>query len=118
VEGFLPWMLGVHAHALLGLGRLAQARVQVERAVEMLARVAGNVYGASPVLVVLAEVRRASGDMAGARSAMLQAVAEVRERAARLSDPDWRAQYLRMPANQRTLALADAWAGGVPAHPG
>jgi serine/threonine protein kinase len=118
VEGFVPWVLGVHAHALVRLGRVAKARVQVERGVEVLARVAGSVYGGSSTLVALAEVRRADGDMAGARSAMSQAAAAVRERAARLADPDWRAQYLRMPVNQRILALADEWAGGAPAHPG
>jgi tetratricopeptide (TPR) repeat protein len=118
VEGFLPWALGVHAHALLRLGRLAQARAQVERAVEMLARVFGSVYSTSPSLAVLAEVRRASGDLAGARSAMSRAVSGIHARAARFTDPEWRAQYLRMPGNQRILALADAWAaGGGPAHP-
>ncbi|HWN69250.1 MAG TPA: hypothetical protein VNM90_16535, partial [Haliangium sp.] len=118
VEGFLPWVLGVRADALLQLGRLAQARAEIERAVEMLARVAGSVYSSSPMLAVLGEVRRASGDVAGARAAMRRSADAIRERAARISDPEWRAQYLRMPGNQRILKLAEAWAGNAPAHPG
>ena len=63
--------------------------------------------GESLVRLVYAEALRATGDEAGARDAIREAEARLRERAAKIQDPAYRESFLTgVPENARTIELA------------
>ncbi|MCE9578617.1 MAG: hypothetical protein K8W52_36155 [Deltaproteobacteria bacterium] len=64
------------------------------------------------VRLVFAEALAATGDLAGARTAIATARARLERVAANITDPTWRASYLeRVAINARTFELDRAWNG-------
>ena len=94
----------------LAKGDVSEAAAAAREAMELLEELGGIDEGESLVRLVHAEALSASGDFAGARRMIATARERLLERAAKISDPAWRASFLeRVPENARTMALARAW---------
>ena len=112
----------VHTQALATLAQVKLAQGLPREAAEIagvaMALVDRDGFGSGETLVRLmdAETRWGIGDREGARAAIHAAEARLRERAAKISDPELRESFLRrVPENARTLALAAEWDAGSPA---
>jgi tetratricopeptide (TPR) repeat protein len=100
--------LSVLARALLAQGRAAEALVCAREAFSQLETLGSLEEGESMVRLAYAEALAALGAERSAAAAS-GARARLLERAARISDPAWREQFLRsVPENARTLALGVA----------
>jgi hypothetical protein len=98
------------AQALLLQGRAAEALTTAEEAMKLAHSVEGVEEGESPIRLAYIEALLASGQ--DARGAIAVAADRLRERAARITDPGWRASFLeRVPDNARILALCRHWLG-------
>lgn len=104
--------LAVQAEVLLAAGRPAEARAAAATAAELLDELGGIEEGEALIRLTDAETRDAMGDRTGARQVAVEARRRLRERAARVSDPELRARFLgSIPEHARTMALAAAWEG-------
>jgi tetratricopeptide (TPR) repeat protein len=126
------WALAVHGRALLSLGRPREALERARQAMALLERLGGLLQGISLPPLLLAQALEATGDPAGARAALVTAIARLQRRAATFTNPEWRARFLSLRDNRRTIELARAWgiatgdlatpaaaaAPGAPAAPG
>jgi tetratricopeptide (TPR) repeat protein len=101
-----PQMLASLAQVLLAVGRAEEALAAAREAAATLELLGGIEEGESLVRLVLAESLDAMGDRGAARGAARRARDRLAARAAKISDPEWRASFLeRVPENARTLAL-------------
>ncbi|ACY16134.1 serine/threonine-protein kinase PknK [Haliangium ochraceum] len=107
--GLRVWGQALHARALVALGRAAEALPKAEEAMEHLRRFGGLLQGNALPPLVLASALDATGQPDAAREALNLALERLAERAARLSDPDWRARYVALPDHAATRALAERW---------
>jgi tetratricopeptide (TPR) repeat protein len=105
---FLPearWRLGV---ILLAQGRAAEARAEVERALEALEAMGAQGLARVGLLQVLAEACFATGDVTSGERALRGALQGLRARAASIPDAVARERFLRqVPENARTLELLE-----------
>jgi tetratricopeptide (TPR) repeat protein len=94
----------VHLQAKDPSAALARVR-DVER---VLASINGLLdEGESYVWLAIIDTLFAAGEAADARAALAKALARILERAAKMTDPAWRASFLeRVPENARIVALA------------
>jgi tetratricopeptide (TPR) repeat protein len=105
-----PSALAALARAVLAQGRPDEALEHARRAHEMLDAVGHVEEYESLVRLVLAEALAASGDQAGARTALAAAASRLTARAGLIQDTAWRESFLtRLTDNRRTLELARAW---------
>ncbi|MFO0609934.1 MAG: protein kinase [Polyangiales bacterium] len=104
------YALATLADALLAGGDTDAAR-DAAREAEALRSTLGRVEdGEALIRLADVETRAATGDAAGARTALVEAARRLHERASRVSDETLRATFLQaIPENARTLALAAAW---------
>ncbi|MEO8704370.1 MAG: protein kinase [Kofleriaceae bacterium] len=101
-----PQILASLARVLLVRGRLVEAVAAARDAAAALAQIGGVEEGEALVRLMLAEALVATGDRAAGLAAARAAYARLLERAARISDPDWRRSFLeRVPENARTVEL-------------
>ncbi len=91
---------------LLRRGRVAEARALAEDGLRAIESWGGLGHCEVPIRLAVVLTRRADGDQAGADSALADAVAEVRLRAAKIPDPALQRRFLASRDNQRLLALA------------
>jgi serine/threonine protein kinase/tetratricopeptide (TPR) repeat protein len=104
------YALALYASALLGSGRVAEARRPASEAAALLASLGGVETGESLVGAVEAETLNASGDREGARRVIAAARAKLLARAARIEDLALRKSFLeRVPDNARVLRRAHDW---------
>jgi tetratricopeptide (TPR) repeat protein len=95
------------ARALLAEGRAGEALPLAAEAFALLSSLGTVEEGESLVRLVHAEALAASGDEPGFRRAIASAHEDLLARAAKISDPAWRARFLSsVPDNARTAALA------------
>jgi tetratricopeptide (TPR) repeat protein len=113
------WALAVHGRALLALGRAGEALARARAAIALLERLGGLLQGTTLPPLLLAQALEATGDTDGARAAMAAAITRLQRRAASFTDPEWRARFLALRDNRRTIELARAWgvATGDPSAP-
>lgn len=102
--GLQAWALATLARALVRQGRAAEAVPPIERAMELLRELGGLLQGESLPPLVLASVRLALGDRAGARAAATDAKERLLHRAERVGTTH-RDGFLALPANAETLRL-------------
>ncbi len=101
---------GVLAKVLLARGARAEALAAATSAMSLLESLGGLEEGEALVRLVHAEALHETGDVEGARAAILAAHARLDARAHRLRDPALRKSFLeQVPENARTVALANAW---------
>ncbi|MGZ3450735.1 MAG: serine/threonine-protein kinase [Polyangiales bacterium] len=108
--GLRAWSRALLADALIAAGRADEALPHATRAMDDLVRLGSMLQGETFPPLVLAEARHALGDREGAERAILDARQRLNARAEALPDERWRASFLRIPENSRTLELASAWA--------
>ncbi|HUS32797.1 MAG TPA: hypothetical protein VMZ53_30055, partial [Kofleriaceae bacterium] len=102
-----PQQLAMLGHVLLSMKRPREALIAAREAQALLDGLGGVEEGESLVRLIYAESLHASGELDAARSAVRVARDRVLERAAKITDPEWRATFLaNLPENARTLALA------------
>jgi tetratricopeptide (TPR) repeat protein len=102
----------VLAGVLLSEGRGEEALVAAEIAHSILTALDGIEEGESRIRLVYAETLAATGDHAGARTAIREARDLLLARAAKVVDPLLRQSFLdQVPENARTLARAREWLG-------
>ena len=102
--------LGALACAELAGGRPDAALSAAELAMDLLRSMGGIEEGESLVRLVLAEAKRASGDVEGANAVIVVARDRLRARASAITDPALRQSFLReVQENARTLELAREW---------
>jgi hypothetical protein len=102
------------AQAMIARVELARGDLGAARAatLEAMRGVDAAEEGEAVIRLTHAEVLRAAGDFAAAQAAIADARDRLLGRAARISDDAMRASFLsRVPENERTLALAQAWTG-------
>ncbi|MGK4004889.1 protein kinase [Sorangium sp. So ce1036] len=105
------YAVAVLGGALLDQGRAGDALAAAERARALLDEV-GVEEGEEVVRLVHAEALAACGRRAEAARAIADARARLLARAAKISDPAFRARFLESAADSaRTLALARSWLG-------
>ena len=101
---------GVLARVQLAAGELEDARTSGEQALGLLERAKLMDEGEALVRLAVAEARHATGDLSGARAAILVARTRLMASASSIADASWRARFLEHVAeHQRTLELATAW---------
>jgi tetratricopeptide (TPR) repeat protein len=98
--------LGTLADLLLAAGRVDEALARAREAMTTLREVGEVNEGDSLVRLVHARALRAAGLDAEADEAAASARARLLERAAKISDPTRRAQFLEVEENAATLALS------------
>lgn len=99
--------LATLARALLSSGRAASALPIAREAFAQLESLGSLEEGESLVRLVHAEALNASGDEGGFRRAIAAAHEQLLARAAKISDPTWRARFLSsVPDNARIIELA------------
>jgi tetratricopeptide (TPR) repeat protein len=108
--------LAVLARVLLAEGRVGEAGAAAGEAFSYLADGGPIEEGESLIRLVHVETLAAIAGPSPARPALTDAMAEARarllDRAAKISDPRWRQQFLTaVPDNERTLALRPAASG-------
>jgi tetratricopeptide (TPR) repeat protein len=108
--GLRAWARALLADALIARGRAEEALPHATRAMEDLVRLGSMLEGESFPPLILAEARHALGDLEGARAAIIDARDRVNARARALPDERWRATFLEIPENARTIELASRWA--------
>ena len=95
----------------LARGALPEARTLAEKELAWLAAAGGAGYAEIPLRLAIAEVLHASGEHTRARDQLAVVLAAIATRAARITDPTWRARYLaEVPNHTKAAALARAWA--------
>jgi len=102
------WALATRARALLAVGRAADALDDALEAKAKLESLGGLLQGESLPPLVLAEVLAALERADEATAAANDARRRVERRAERLGRPEWRAFFLAVPDNARTLELGRA----------
>jgi hypothetical protein len=110
--GAYIFSLATLSWVLLQEDRVSEARVQSDEAerlwLEYYPR-ARMPWGDSLVRLIRAEVLKASGDLDGAREAIVAARDRLLGRADKIGDPALRTAFLEsIPENARTLSLADS----------
>ncbi len=109
--------LRAHARAILADLALARgdanaARESAEAAMSTLTSLDGIEEGEARIRVVYAEALAASGDLEGARAAVVEARDRLMARAEKVVDPGLRRSFLeRVPENARTVGRAREWVG-------
>jgi tetratricopeptide (TPR) repeat protein len=94
----------------LALGKSSPCLAAAEEGMRVLDQMGGIEEGESLVRLAYAEALAANGKSRDAERAIASARDRVLERAAKISDMQWRASFLeRVVDNVRTLALARAW---------
>lgn len=102
--------LATLARAHLAQGSVTEARTVAAEALEQLESLGGIEEGEAAVRLVYAEALDQSGKPDQARAHISMALARLQQRAARISDANWRGRFLQqVPENRRTLELALAW---------
>jgi eukaryotic-like serine/threonine-protein kinase len=107
------YALAVHADVLSKAGHTERALDAAREGMSILD--VGTVEGGDALLrLVHAKLLAATGDRAGARSALASARDRLLARAARIANASWRAAFLEnVPENAETLRLASAWIDGA-----
>jgi len=101
-----PQILASLARVVLAAGRGSEALAAAHEAMSTLDALGGVEEGESLVRLVLAEALDATGNLDAARAATRSAYARLLERAAKISDPEWRKSFLeRVPENAKTAEL-------------
>jgi hypothetical protein len=91
-------------------GALAEALALAESELAWLRAAGGAGYVEIPLRLAVAEVLHAAGDRARAREQLAVVRAAIDVRAARITDPAWRARFIaEVPDHTRAAALARAW---------
>ncbi|MFO0587349.1 MAG: serine/threonine-protein kinase [Polyangiaceae bacterium] len=104
--------LGALASAQLASERPVAALESAELAMDLLESMGGIEEGESLVRLVLAEAKRATGDVEGSEAAIGVARDRLHARASAITDPALRQSFLReVRENARTLSLAREWRG-------
>jgi len=102
--------LGMLAEVLVRRGRAGEALVVAREAIDILEKLQGNVEGEVRIRLAGAEALHATGDVSGARAAIVAARERLQAMAACISDPALRESFLTsVRQNARTLALAREW---------
>ncbi len=100
------------ADALLAAKDIAGAVAAAREAKRILDEIGGVDEGDTLLRLVYARALDASGDVAGARDAIVDARTRLLDRAAKITDPALRSSFVeRVPENAATLALATRLAG-------
>jgi tetratricopeptide (TPR) repeat protein len=107
-RAFQIWIASIRTAALLELGRVDEA-LAVAPDPRTFEPPLWIPHGAGIVGVAFARALLAAGRREEAESAIRSARARLREVAARIDDPAWRAGYLALPQHASTLALARVW---------
>ncbi|WP_437669162.1 protein kinase domain-containing protein [Sorangium sp. So ce131] len=112
----IPCAEATLARVLLAGGRAAEALEAARRADEAASALAASLghleEGESLIYLAHAEALEACGAREEARSAIANARERLLSRAARITNPAWRASFLEnVPEHARTLALARVWLG-------
>jgi hypothetical protein len=110
--GLKAWALGAHARALLERAQntdLERALRESQEAMSILRQLGGLLQGESLPPLMLARSHRALGDSKSARAAIEDAYTRLIQRADRLGDARWRAQFLALPESVQTLELWRDW---------
>ncbi|MEZ4299491.1 MAG: protein kinase [Polyangiaceae bacterium] len=103
----MAYALATLSDVLSAMGRQDEARGHADAAYRLLTSLGSIDDGDAFVRLVFANSALARGDRGAARRAILAARDRLHERAARISEPEWRDSFLtRVPENARTLALA------------
>jgi tetratricopeptide (TPR) repeat protein len=112
-EGIPPmrvYALAIFADALLGMGRISEARSRASEAAALLASLGSIEAGESLVGAVEAEALFASGEKERARSVISEARERLMARASNIAEPALRKSFLeRVRHNARVLTLAREW---------
>jgi eukaryotic-like serine/threonine-protein kinase len=94
----------------LDQGRAAEALADVSEGLDILTAHGAPAFRGEYARLVRAEALHATGDMAGARSAIASARDRILAQADHIDDPVVRAAFLsKVPEHRRTLELAAAW---------
>jgi len=102
-----PQQLAALAQVLLATNRATEALASAREGNDLLEALGGVEEGESLVRLTYAQALQATGDAERARTAIRRARDRVLERAAKITDPEWRASFLEnLPENARTLSLA------------
>ncbi len=109
--GLQSWALATWARACLATGEPEAALRHARESFAILGRLGGLLQRESLPPLVLAEALHASGDVAAARAAILDATARLERRTARLPEP-WRGPFLALADHRRTVELRRAWGAG------
>lgn len=110
VPPLLPGALASAARARLALGETVRALDEAREAASRMVALGQVDEGEALVRLVLAEALEASGLHDEARTAIGAARERLLGRAAKLTEPAWRASFLeRVEENRRTLELACSW---------
>jgi tetratricopeptide (TPR) repeat protein len=108
-SAYLPYRLSVVALAVelfLKQGRAAEARKLAEEALRLLDEQGGLGACEVPLRLAVTLARFADGDPEGGRSALRDALAQLRLQADGIEDPEMRQSYLALPENRQILDLA------------
>lgn len=106
-----------HALATLAAARLERGDERgslraAKEAFELMESLGGIEEGESLVRLVYARALHATDDVEGARSAIAEGVRRLEQRAAKISDEDWRHSFLeRVPDNLALCQHAEKWFG-------
>jgi hypothetical protein len=100
------WVVPLQVEFLLKQGRTAEARRAAEAAVRELDEQGGLGHTEVPLRLALVESLFADGDEAAGRSALSQALIQVKLRADKISDPELWESYLQLPENQKLFSLS------------
>jgi hypothetical protein len=102
-----PQVLAQLARVLLDRRQLLDALALAKQAQDELDQLGGVEEGEALVRLMLAETLYGVGDQEAAAHATRVAATRLTERAAKITDPAWRASFLeRIPEHARTLELA------------
>ncbi len=102
--------LAMLAHVLLRRQRIEEALAVATEAKQVLDSLGGISEGESQVRLSYAETLDANGRFSESRAAIHSARDRLMDRAIRIENEAWRAAFLeRVPANARTMALAEQW---------
>jgi hypothetical protein len=107
-----PALLATLAQLRLAQGRAAEAAATAGDAVARAEALGGyGLFRGGSLRLTRAEALHATGDREAARAAIAEARARLLAVADTIADPAYRASFLEVPENARTLALARAWLG-------
>ncbi|HTL34632.1 MAG TPA: tetratricopeptide repeat protein, partial [Kofleriaceae bacterium] len=102
-----PQQLAMLGQVLLTMKRGHEALIAAREAQGLLDALGGVEEGESLIRLTYAEALNAAGETQNARAAVKVARDRVLERAAKITDPEWRTSFLtHLPENARTLELA------------
>ncbi len=109
--GLQAWALATHARALLALGQPDEALAKARAAMDILDQLGGLIQGMSLPPLVLARALKATGSEDDAHAAIADAAKRLQARAARFTNPAWKARFLALDDHRQTLDLAKEWLG-------